>query len=1211
MTEEEINKMEAFLPKDVSTGVPDDEKVICFCPRGLRPLPAAATEASKEKTAAANGDETKKTEEEDKKKRRKTVVTPMSGDVVKFDLMKEMATGRVHAMGITVVKQGRDRVKEILERQIESGKLEREKGIICALSSSTSWNPNSFGMIEAEDRTSKIYFAYKELPAELQPSIDAPVAPKEPEKKKGDFGAHDWRSTREAKAEKAGLRPGLELEFYVVQDPLTPERLLAVKIESLKPGSVCFEVLVKEDARAVVLSLQRVKSDDDDRRGSYGGRKMTASEIRESRPLVGRLRTLEPIGNGKEEETLEVREIEFTGDDMISPGPRPQPQDIVLLNIYRIKKTGKLLAKGVQLIEPSEEKDRCDSSPLAPWEGKVKRETGIVANVREAFGFIECIDRPGQMFFPLKEVVAKRSVEIQGDSSRVLREQLLKPGDVVSFQVTVDSFHNSNSGNERRAYASRVLKVKDPCRFVEISEKVTGIISKLPTSSSNKYSNNKGGSHQRKSSYQQSGPTDNGVIFASPSEHAAPEIFSVLEKFVKGELLSKEKKPVTSVEIVSPSGEPVGKNRKLRGRKSSISATPPPVATEAYVVNVSSNIQHAAREYANWFGLVGDMKQTGTENRLVLKLKKSAKENGDITIKAPISFALSSSIDKRHLQVGDKAEFKLFFDKKLCRHVARQITVVEPVKPKPPPPVKRRPNTETGVVSCLHENGFGFLQSCSRPERLFFHCADCDGNYRTTIAAGDEVEYIHSESEKGAKASSLRMLNPGTIVIDEPVLDPTTNQQEVLTGFISREPKQHGEMKSSSAKWKTDHPKSVKISQIHVPHHCYGRLVDSSSADRESKEELFVKPDWRRANELDKMVKRFAVAAGSKDGDKIWQVDPELPLGDIKELERNARRSKLYVGHVDQKLVIAASKAELVAYKERLRLSKQALDEEKKKENTAATAEKEPKNEDMATNTEEDEEEEEEEDDDSAPASPIKRTSSAKEEKTEDSMKVFMYSLSDIVQPTEGSEKAIDKWMPAIGDEVSYQLCKNVASKKIRATNIKLLKSGSKVYRGVIEGNISGRLGFVRPHVAGEGSEALFGVQGRDGVDERFKPGSGGRDGTVRFDRSEIRDGTHLNDGDEVEYTLIIDPRSKEAKAARIRLIKRATVSELARSATPPKVNSELIKRVREGVAVNAVARFQTAKGPDGTRGFSPGRGRNLPLRTKLRVTAKEFKPSF
>mmetsp|Transcript_22302 Transcript_22302/g.27270 ORF Transcript_22302/g.27270 Transcript_22302/m.27270 type:complete len:233 (-) Transcript_22302:284-982(-) len=226
-------------------------------------------------------------------------------------------------------------------------------------------------------------------------------------------------------------------------------------------------------------------------------------------------------------------------------------------------------------------------------------------------------------------------------------------------------------------------------------------------------------------------------------------------------------------------------------------------------------------------------------------------------------------------------------------------------------------------------------------------------------------------------------------------------------------------------------------------------------------------------------------------------------------------------------------------------------------------------------------------------------------EKTPRRYRAIFFCPVDIEQPTDADRER--EWYPTIGDEVEFSLCKNVATKKVRATKITLTNSGSKVQRGIVDGALRSRYGFVRPLIAGEGSKGLFSIEDGE-VDECFKPGGGGRDGTVRFEASEIHGGIRLFDGDEVEYTLVINRRTKEAKAVRIKLINRPVI-ESTGSTERKVVNKELLGKLAGGMA--GVARFHQAQKPDGTNGFPVGRGRNLPIKTALNPAAEEWTPTF
>lgn len=64
--------------------------------------------------------------------------------------------------------------------------------------------------------------------------------------------------------------------------------------------------------------------------------------------------------------------------------------------------------------------------------------------------------------------------------------------------------------------------------------------------------------------------------------------------------------------------------------------------------------------------------------------------------------------------VVDKVEFTSAFDKKLGQLVALNIRVIESAKEEEEVeatgPVERRAGTETGIIACVSEQRFGFVQ---------------------------------------------------------------------------------------------------------------------------------------------------------------------------------------------------------------------------------------------------------------------------------------------------------------------------------------------------------------------------------------------------------------------------------------------------------------------------------------------------------------------
>lgn len=235
-----------------------------------------------------------------------------------------------------------------------------------------------------------------------------------------------------------------------------------------------------------------------------------------------------------------------------------------------------------------------------------------------------------------------------------------------------------------------------------------------------------------------------------------------------------------------------------------------------------------------------------------------------------------------------------------------------------------------------------------------------------------------------------------------------------------------------------------------------------------------------------------------------------------------------------------------------------------------------------------------------------------------------------------------------MNDKVSFKLTtvessEGVMPKKVFCTSIVCTEKKKPVEkkRGFIDGTVK-KYGFVRPKES---------VSEFENVDESFKPGFGGRDGTVAFEVSEILGGiryvfcisrcyvlpSHLQkfvlfslfDGDEVEFHL--EGSGSTLRAKHIKLLVRKELEKGQAKLERPKYNSKLLLSTH--LANNGAMRFHQAKRPDGTKGFPgiyfscsivfffycaldlwfrlAGRGRSLVTKPKLNVTANAFTPSF
>jgi len=64
--------------------------------------------------------------------------------------------------------------------------------------------------------------------------------------------------------------------------------------------------------------------------------------------------------------------------------------------------------------------------------------------------------------------------------------------------------------------------------------------------------------------------------------------------------------------------------------------------------------------------------------------------------------------------------------------------------------------TSTGTILMFSEKKFGFIESESLPENVFFHLSDCDFD---VPRVGDHVQFELKASPKGPRASNVRLVD--------------------------------------------------------------------------------------------------------------------------------------------------------------------------------------------------------------------------------------------------------------------------------------------------------------------------------------------------------------------------------------------------------------------------------------------------------------------
>eukprot|EP00039_Didymoeca_costata_P030551 m.30155 g.30155 ORF g.30155 m.30155 type:complete len:859 (+) comp8178_c0_seq2:297-2873(+) len=121
--------------------------------------------------------------------------------------------------------------------------------------------------------------------------------------------------------------------------------------------------------------------------------------------------------------------------------------------------------------------------------------------------------------------------------------------------------------------------------------------------------------------------------------------------------------------------------------------------------------------------------------------------------------------------VGDKAEFKIFKDKRNGMRLVKAARVIEKV---PREPEVR----EQGIVNKLSADGYGFIKCADRDARIFFHFSDV--SYQGDLRVNDHVEFTVETEESSSRklcAVKIDLLPEGTVKFE--ILS-----QEKYTGVV-------------------------------------------------------------------------------------------------------------------------------------------------------------------------------------------------------------------------------------------------------------------------------------------------------------------------------------------------------------------------------------------------------------------------------------------
>jgi cold shock CspA family protein len=552
-----------------------------------------------------------------------------------------------------------------------------------------------------------------------------------------------------------------------------------------------------------------------------------------------------------------------------------------------------------------------------------------------------------------------------------------------------------------------------------------------------------------------------------------------------------------------------------------------------------------------------------------------------------------------------------------------------------------------GVVACIKKDGgFGFIQCATKAMRLFFSVKPSsfvDNSSLSTLKAGESVAFVATKSNQGWCATRIRQLfenesngnAEGQLALEACDTPDVTMEVQRVRGVVRSELNRSVILQNS----RSDCVDALRIQASQMPPKLMGQVVigdvdtkavaaaTATAAAVSSSFAYSNKVDWRRETELINKVRDF-VNSSNADTTADGEADAapegaESVVADVVELEvasadeervvRKAARKNggVLVGKHETRLVLARSKEVLSAHLAALVVTptKAGGDhiEEVADEVPTGTAETAAKGE---------------------ARDEVSGKADDRQQQQQQHQRPYFFTSYDIVGK-EIAERGL-----FVGEQVEFTVAVNAATKTRRALEVKLLGDVGTKRTGVVDAApYGGRFGFLRTDVpeveeardgeGGDPSAAATAAGASPGV-QQTKLAAMSRGQTVKFDVSEVVRNVRLNQGDRVEYYVVTDRNTKKNKAVSVKLVKRmegknssggggggggVNSSKAEGTGGRKVINRALMEKFRASQEQVAIPKFVQAKGPDGTNGFAPGRGRAVP--SELRPTAKEFTPTF
>lgn len=436
----------------------------------------------------------------------------------------------------------------------------------------------------------------------------------------------------------------------------------------------------------------------------------------------------------------------------------------------------------------------------SPFSGHATtRETGVVEKLLHSYGFIQCCERDLRIFFHYSQINED--------------PEDLCVGDEMEFEITSDQ-------RTGKPIACHVVRLEAGSVSFEIrsEDKVNGVIDaepKIPLKNNVKSpSNGIIDPDMGRVSYQRNGEffylsfSSNDIINSGTPLHKGDRVeFYVATDKRTGVVRARELSLLEAAEtekcqgVVSSMKESFGfieradKVSEIFFHYSEFSGDISELMLGDDVefgIQARNGKEVAVRieklpEGTVKFEDVSSVRYQGTVDR---PLSKSASKRQHDPLHGKIVYTLSSNDDvedeivfsERDLQgdfslrTGDVVEFNIAVDRRDSLKRATNVSLVN---------VAEADNGETremGVVVSLKE-GFGFIRCCDRDARMFFHFSELMDSAHQ-IQVGDEVEFAVSEDMSAIKrlhAVRVRVVPKGTIQMEK-------ISTETYEGYVEREP---------------------------------------------------------------------------------------------------------------------------------------------------------------------------------------------------------------------------------------------------------------------------------------------------------------------------------------------------------------------------------------------------------------------------------------